>query len=242
MLEGRIVLEGSAKDITRERVTEALFTVCSDRGYVKRMELGRAATSQRRIARWLLCRSLPEACNHSMFGVMRIINLASDACRGCTLFLMLRFAVRQRFRPFLLSIVVLPVLLRLSGSCCNVGCWNPACARARWYRCSQRPGSPLVLERRHCSNHFGADCRVAALPISATSPLKVRRSPGDIYVGFKNSPVLEIFPAGRYDAAGRVEVISDCHVCSARDIRAPAEDPDTAELCGINARSVLRSP
>jgi len=171
------------------------------------------------------------ACGLSfMFGVMRIINLAHGdlAILGASLVFVI--ADNTEISPFVALIMVLP-LMAIIG-------W----ALQRWMlERSLRAGVlvPLlttfglaIVIENGLFEYFGADSRSLA-PYIGDLAFNSWAITGSIYVG---SLAVLTFAVAVVLLGGLNLFLA--HTSLGRAIRATAEDPDTAELIGINARSV----
>lgn len=170
------------------------------------------------------------ACGLSfMFGVMRIINLAHGdlAILGASLVFVI--ADLTDISPFLALIVVLPLMAAIG--------WG----LQRWMlERSLRAGLlvPLlttfglaIVVENGLFEYFGADSRSLAPYIGDFAFDSV--AIGNVYIG---SLALLIFVVAVVLLGGLRLFLS--HTSLGRAIRATAEDADTAELVGINSRSV----
>ena len=171
------------------------------------------------------------ACGLSfMFGVMRIINLAHGDLAILGALLVFVIADYTEISPFVALIMVLP-LMAIIG-------W----ALQRWMlERSLRAGVlvPLlttfglaIVIENGLFEYFGADSRSLA-PYIGDLALDSWPITGNIYVG---SLAVLTFAVAVVLLGGLNLFLA--HTSLGRAIRATAEDPDTAELIGINARSV----
>jgi branched-chain amino acid transport system permease protein len=171
------------------------------------------------------------ACGLSfMFGVMRIINLAHGDLAILGALLVFLIADSTDISPFIALIVVLPVMAVIG--------W----ALQRWMlERSLRAGVlvPLlttfglaIVIENGLFEYFGADSRSLA-PYIGDFAFDSIAIAGNVYIG---SLALLIFAVAVLLLGGLKLFLA--HTSLGRAIRATAEDPDTAELVGINARSV----
>jgi branched-chain amino acid transport system permease protein len=171
------------------------------------------------------------ACGLSfMFGVMRIINLAHGDLAVVAAFLVFLIADSTDISPFLALIVVLPVMA-LIGFVLQRWMLEPSLRAGPLVPLLTTFGLAIVLENG-LFEYFGADTRSLA-PYLGDFAFESWAITGDIYVG---SLAVLIFLVAVMLLGGLKLFLA--HTSLGRDIRATAEDPDTAELCGINARSV----
>jgi branched-chain amino acid transport system permease protein len=171
------------------------------------------------------------ACGLSfMFGVMRIINLAHGDLAVVAAFLVFLIADSTDISPFLALIVVLPVMA-LIGFVLQRWMLEPSLRAGPLVPLLTTFGLAIVLENG-LFEYFGADTRSLA-PYIGDFAFESWAITGDIYVG---SLAVLIFLVAVMLLGGLKLFLA--HTSLGRDIRAAAEDPDTAELCGINARSV----
>jgi branched-chain amino acid transport system permease protein len=171
------------------------------------------------------------ACGLSfMFGVMRIINLAHGdfaILAACLIFLI---ADLTDISPFIALIAVLPIMAAIG--------WG----LQRWMlERSLRAGAlvPLlttfglaIVIENGLFEYFGADTRSLA-PYIGDFAFDSWAITSNIYVG---SLAVLIFAVAVVLLGGLKLFLT--HTSLGREIRATAEDPDTAELVGINARAV----
>ena len=171
------------------------------------------------------------ACGLSfMFGVMRIINLAHGdfaVLAACLIFLI---ADLTDISPFIALIAVLPIMAAIG--------WG----LQRWMlERSLRAGAlvPLlttfglaIVIENGLFEYFGADTRSLA-PYIGDFAFDSWAITSNIYVG---SLAVLIFAVAVVLLGGLKLFLT--HTSLGREIRATAEDPDTAELVGINARAV----
>jgi len=169
------------------------------------------------------------ACGLSLiFGVMRIINLAHGDLAILAAFLVFVIADRFEISPFLALVAVIPIMAAVG--------WG--LQRALLER-SLRSGvlAPLlstfglsIAMQNLLFEQFGADTR--SLDI------------GDLaYASFEATPEITISYIGLIIFACAVGLLGGLslflkYTSLGRAIRATAQDPDTAELVGIDARSV----
>jgi branched-chain amino acid transport system permease protein len=165
-----------------------------------------------------------------MFGVMRIINLAHGDLAivgACLVFLL---ADTTDVSPFVALILVLPIMAAIG--------WG----LQRWMlERSLRAGMlvpllttfglAIVLENG-LFEYFGADTRSLA-PYIGDFGFDSWAINSDVYVG---SLAVLIFAVAVLLLGGLKLFLT--YTSLGREIRATAEDPDTAELCGIDSRSV----
>jgi branched-chain amino acid transport system permease protein len=165
-----------------------------------------------------------------MFGVMRIINLAHGdfaVLAACLIFLI---ADLTDISPFIALIAVLPIMAAIG--------WG----LQRWMlERSLRAGAlvPLlttfglaIVIENGLFEYFGADTRSLA-PYIGDFAFDSWAITSNIYVG---SLAVLIFAVAVVLLGGLKLFLT--HTSLGREIRATAEDPDTAELVGINARAV----
>lgn len=171
------------------------------------------------------------ACGLSfMFGVMRIINLAHGDLAILGAFLVFVIADATEISPFIALTIALPVMAVIG--------W----ALQRWMlERSLRAGVlvPLlttfglaIVIENGLFEYFGADSRSLA-PYIGDLAFDSWAIAGNIYVG---SLALLTFAVAVVLLGGLKLFLT--YTTLGRAIRATAEDPDTAELIGINARSV----
>jgi branched-chain amino acid transport system permease protein len=171
------------------------------------------------------------ACGLSfMFGVMRIINLAHGDLAILGALLVFAIADATNISPFIALIAVLPLMGAIG--------WG----LQRWMlERSLRAGVlvPLlttfglaIVIENGLFEYFGADSRSLA-PYIGDFAFDSLAITGNVYVG---SLALLIFVVAVLLLGGLRLFLS--HTTLGRAIRATAEDADTAELVGINSRSV----
>lgn len=171
------------------------------------------------------------ACGLSfMFGVMRIINLAHGDLAVLAAFLVWAIVDRSGMSPFLALAIVLPVM----------GALGWLLQRAMLER-SLRAGVlvPLlttfglgVVIQNLLFEQFGADTRSLA-PAIGDLAFDSWSIGSQIYVGHLAGLIFAVAVA----LLGGLQLVL-ARTPLGRAIRATAEDPDTAELVGIDARSV----
>ena len=165
-----------------------------------------------------------------MYGVMRIINLAHGSLAVLSAFLVWYFAEHLNISPFIALLIVVPIMAALGWTLQRT-------VLDRSLRSG--PLTPLlstfgiaIIIDNSLFERFGADTRSLAPDIGDFS-YKSWTLPGGVTVGqlgLLTLAVAIVLIVGlqlflKYAPLGRA-------------IRATAEDPDTAELMGINSRSV----
>ena len=171
------------------------------------------------------------ACGLSfMFGVMRIINLAHGSLAVVAAYLLFVLAERWEIHPLVGLVAVVPVMALFGWGLHRLVLERSARA-GELVPILSTFGLAIVLDNS-LFDRFGADTRSLA-PYIDTLGYDSWTLPGDIILG--KLPLLTFAVA--------VALLVGLHLLLARTalgrrIRAAAQDPDTAQLVGINARAV----
>ena len=171
------------------------------------------------------------ACGLSfMFGVMRIINLAHGSLAVVAAYLLFVLAERWEIHPLIGLVAVVPVMA-LFGWVLHRLVLERSARAGELVPILSTFGLAIVLDNS-LFDRFGADTRSLA-PYIDTLGYDSWTLPGDIILG--KLPLLTFAVA--------VALLVGLHLLLARTalgrrIRAAAQDPDTAQLVGINARAV----
>lgn len=171
------------------------------------------------------------ACGLSfMFGVMRIINLAHGSLAVVAAYLLFVLAERWEIHPFVGLIAVVPAMA-LFGWVLHRLVLERSARASELVPILSTFGLAIVLDNS-LFERFGADTRSLA-PYIDTLGYDSWTLPGDIILG--QLPLLTLAVA--------VALLAGLHLLLARTalgrrIRAAAQDPDTAQLVGVNARAV----
>jgi len=171
------------------------------------------------------------ACGLSfMFGVMRIINLAHGSLAVIAAYLLFVLAERWDIHPFVGLIAIVPVMA-LFGWVLHRLVLERSARAGELVPILSTFGLAIVLDNS-LFERFGADTRSLA-PYLDTLAYDSWTLPGDIILG--QLPLLTFAVAvallvGLHLLLGRTAL--------GRRIRAAAQDPDTAQLVGVNARAV----
>lgn len=171
------------------------------------------------------------ACGLSfMFGVMRIINLAHGSLAVVAAYLLFVLAERWEIHPFVGLIAVVPTMA-LFGWVLHRLVLERSARASELVPILSTFGLAIVLDNS-LFERFGADTRSLA-PYIDTLGYDSWTLPGDIILG--QLPLLTLAVA--------VALLAGLHLLLARTalgrrIRAAAQDPDTAQLVGVNARAV----
>jgi len=171
------------------------------------------------------------ACGLSfMFGVMRIINLAHGSLAVVAAYLLYVVAERWEIHPLIGLVAVVPVMA-LFGWVLHRLVLERSARAGELVPILSTFGLAIVLDNS-LFDRFGADTRSLA-PYIDTLGYDSWTLPGDIILG--KLPLLTLAVA--------VALLVGLHLLLARTalgrrIRAAAQDPDTAQLVGINARAV----
>lgn len=171
------------------------------------------------------------ACGLSfMFGVMGIINLAHGSLAVVAAYLLLMLAEHLEIHPLLGLLAVVPAMALFGWVLHRLVLERSARAGALVPILSTF-GLAIVLDNS-LFQQFGADTRSLA-PFIDTLGYDSWTLPGDITVGYL--PLLTFIVA--------IVLLGGLHLllrttALGRRIRAAAEDPDTAQLLGVNARAV----
>jgi len=171
------------------------------------------------------------ACGLSfMFGVMKIINLAHGCLAVVAAFALWTLADKLGLNPFLALIVVLPAMGAL-GWLLQRTILERSARSGELIPILATFGLAIVIENV-MFEVFGADSRSLAPYVGSLSYYSISMGTG-LYVG-----VLAIltFAVAVLLLGGLQLFLTHTHL--GRAIRATAEDPETAELVGINSRSV----
>ena len=171
------------------------------------------------------------ACGLSfMFGVMKIINLAHGCLAVVAAFALWTLADKLGLNPFLALIVVLPAMGAL-GWLLQRTILERSARSGELIPILATFGLAIVIENV-MFEVFGADSRSLAPYVGSLSYYSISMGTG-LYVG-----VLAILTFGvAVLLLGGLQLFLT-HTHLGRAIRATAEDPETAELVGINSRSV----
>lgn len=171
------------------------------------------------------------ACGLSfMFGVMRIINLAHGSLAVLSAYMLYFLADRFEIHPLLGLLVVVPVMALLGWVLHRLVLERSARAGALVPLLSTF-GLASVLDNTMFES-FGADTRSLAPYIDSLS-YDSWTLPGGIIVGQLAVLTLAVAIA----MLGGLQLLLT-HTALGRRIRAAAHDPDTAQLVGVDARSV----
>lgn len=171
------------------------------------------------------------ACGLSfMFGVMRIINLAHGSLAVVAAYLLFVLAERWEIHPFVGLIAVVPAMA-LFGWVLHRLVLESSARASELVPILSTFGLAIVLDNS-LFERFGADTRSLA-PYIDTLGYDSWTLPGDIILG--QLPLLTLAVA--------VALLAGLHLLLARTalgrrIRAAAQDPETAQLVGVNARAV----
>jgi branched-chain amino acid transport system permease protein len=171
------------------------------------------------------------ACGLSfMFGVMRLINLAHGSLAVLAAYLLFILAEKYGVNPFLGLIAVIPVMALLGWILHRLILERSARAGALIPLLSTF-GLAGVLDNS-MFHFFGADTRSLA-PYIDTLSYDSFLLPGGIAVGYFSvlNLAVAIFLLGGLSLMLKKTALG-------RRIRAASEDPDTAQLVGVNARTV----
>jgi branched-chain amino acid transport system permease protein len=171
------------------------------------------------------------ACGLSfMFGVMRIINLAHGTLAVLAAFMLLVLAEDYGINPFLALVVVLPVMGVL-GWLLQRGILERSARSGELVPILSTFGLAIVLDNA-MFEHFGADTRSLA-PFIGDLSYDSWSLTDDIYLG---KLAVLIFVVAVLLLGGLQLFLTRTPI--GRAIRATAEDPETVELVGVNARRV----
>ena len=173
------------------------------------------------------------ACGLSlMFGVMRIINLAHGDLAILAAFLV--FDDIRRLRHF-----AVPGARggaadhgRGRAGCCSAASWSGACAPACSCRCSP-PSASSIAHREPAVRGLRRGHALARRHDRRPVPSTASRSPNQFNISYLAALIFALAVA----LLGGLSLFLK-HTSLGRAIRATAEDPDTAELVGINSRAV----
>jgi len=171
------------------------------------------------------------ACGLSfMFGVMRIINLAHGSLAVVAAYLLFVLAERWEIHPLVGLVAVVPAMA-LFGWVLHRLVLARSARAGELVPILSTFGLAIVLDNS-LFDRFGADTRSLA-PYIDTLGYDSWTLPGDIILG--QLPLLTFAVA--------VALLVGLHLLLARTalgrrIRAAAQDPDTAQLVGVNARAV----
>lgn len=171
------------------------------------------------------------ACGLSfMFGVMGIINLAHGSLAVAAAYLLFVLAERWEIHPFVGLVAVVPAMA-LVGWVLHRLVLERSARAGELVPILSTFGLAIVLDNS-LFEHFGADTRSLA-PYIDTLGYDSWTLPGDIIVG--QLPLLTLAVA--------VALLAGLHLLLGRTalgrrIRAAAQDPETAQLVGVNARAV----
>lgn len=171
------------------------------------------------------------ACGLSfMFGVMRLINLAHGSLAVLAAYMLFVLAEKFAINPFIGLLIVVPVMALLGWILHRLILERSARAGALIPLLSTF-GMAGVLDNS-MFQFFGADTRSLA-PFIDTLSYDSFLLPGDIAIGhlaLLNLVVAVLLLGGLH--------LMLSHTGLGRRIRAASEDPDTAQLVGVNAKSV----
>lgn len=171
------------------------------------------------------------ACGLSfMFGVMGIINLAHGSLAVLAAFMLWVIAEHYGIDPFVALLVVLPAMAVI-GWILQRGILERSARASELVPLLSTFGLAIVIENA-LFQHFGADTRSLAPYIGDLSYDSWGLS-RDIYVGKLAVLIFVVAVA----LLGGLQLFLT-HTPLGRAIRATAEDPDTVELVGVNARAV----
>jgi branched-chain amino acid transport system permease protein len=171
------------------------------------------------------------ACGLSfMFGVMRIINLAHGSLAIVAAFALWVIADRWEYDPFLALIVVLPAMGAV-GWLLQRGVLERGARQGELVPILSTFGLAIVVENA-LFEIFGADIRSLAPYVGSLSYDSIDIG-GGTYVG--ELAILTFAVA--IVLLGSLQLVLS-YTPLGRQIRATAEDPDTAELVGVNSRFV----
>jgi branched-chain amino acid transport system permease protein len=171
------------------------------------------------------------ACGLSfMFGVMGIINLAHGSLAVVAAYALLVLAERWEIHPFVGLLAVVPAMALL-GWLLNRLVLERSARAGELVPILSTFGLAIVLDNAMFEG-FGADTRSLA-PFIDTLGYDSWTLPGDIVVG--ELPLLT-FAVGVGLLVGLHLLLG--RTALGRRIRAAAQDPDTAQLVGVNARAV----
>jgi branched-chain amino acid transport system permease protein len=171
------------------------------------------------------------ACGLSfMFGVMRIINLAHGSLAVVAAFLFWAAVERMEMSPLLAPLLVVPAMAAI-GWLLQRGILERSARAGTLVPILSTFGLAIVIENL-LFQYFGADTRSLAPAIGDLS-FESWGIGGGIYIG--KLAILILVAA--ILLLGGLQVFLT-HTQIGREIRATAEDPDTAELVGVNSRAV----
>jgi len=171
------------------------------------------------------------ACGLSfMFGVMRVINLAHGALGIVAAFALWTIADQAGVNPFLGLIAVLPAMGAL-GWLLQRAVLERSSRAGELIPILSTFGLAIVLENL-LFEQFGPDTRSLAPYVGSLSYDSFNIAPG-FYIG---ELAILTFVAAVLLLGGLQLFLTYTHL--GRAIRATAEDPETVELVGVNARSV----
>jgi branched-chain amino acid transport system permease protein len=171
------------------------------------------------------------ACGLSfMFGVMRIINLAHGALAVVAAFLFWGAVENLNIHPLLAPLLVLPVMAGI-GWLLQRGILERSARAGTLVPILSTFGLAIVIENL-LFQYFGADTRSLAPAIGDLS-FDSWGIGGGIYLG---KLAVLIFVVAVLLLGGLQLFLT--HTSIGRAIRATSEDPDTAELVGVNSRAV----
>lgn len=171
------------------------------------------------------------ACGLSfMFSVMKIINLAHGSLAVLAAFMLWVIADQFGINPFAGLLIVLPVM-GVIGWFLQRGILERSLRAGTLVPILSTFGLAIVIENS-LFQQFGADTRSLAPFIGSLSYDSWALS-GDIYIG---KLAVLIFAVAVVLLGGLQLMLSKTPL--GRSIRATAEDPDTAELVGVNSRTI----
>jgi branched-chain amino acid transport system permease protein len=171
------------------------------------------------------------ACGLSfMFGVMRIINLAHGALAVVAAFLFWAAVERLDIHPLAAPLLVLPVMAAI-GWLLQRGILERSARAGTLVPILSTFGLAIVVENL-LFQYFGADTRSLAPAIGDLS-FDSWGIGGGIYIGKLAVLILVVAIL----LLGGLQFLLT-YTSIGRAIRATSEDPDTAELVGVNARAV----
>jgi len=165
-----------------------------------------------------------------MFGVLRIINLAHGSLAVVSAYLLFVLADRFDLHPLLGLIAVVP-LMALAGWVLHRLVLERSARAGALVPILATFGLAIVMDNVLFEG-FGADTRSLA-PYIDTLGYGSWTLPGDISVGYLSVLTFAVAVA----LLGGLHLLLR-HSALGRRIRAAAEDPDTAQLVGVDARSV----
>ncbi len=231
MLEGRIVLEGGAGELARERITDAYFGLAGRAGrapphdvWVNQLLQGVLLGGYYALI----------ACGLSfMFGVMRIINLAHGSLAVLAAFALFVLADQCRHLAVPRPADRAAGAWRCSAGCCIARCSTAACAAGMLVPLLSTFGLAIVLDNL-LFEAFGADTRSLAPYIGELS-----------YDSWAITDDIAIGQLAVLTFAIAVVLLGGLQLFLSRTplgraIRATAEDPDTVGLDRHRCRARLR--